>query len=91
MRSKGLLLAAMSMAVMGESLMNNDLGSHPNNTNKDSACDEKESDVPEGYKRLYFNKEGRCSRGQHTVYFDVTDESVAAEKFANWLKKQHKA
>ena len=91
MRSKGLFLAAISMAVMGESMLNNNLASSPNNTNKkDGVFDEQEPDIPEGYKRLYFNEQGKCSRGQHTVYFDVTDESTATEKFAYWLQKQHK-
>ena len=85
MRSKGLFLAAISMAAMGGSFINNqntDVSNNPGNISGSSD----EPVVSEGFERYYFNRGGECGRGRHTVYFDAVNRNSAMEKFENWLK-----
>ncbi|UEG48666.1 hypothetical protein LK994_08455 [Ferruginibacter lapsinanis] len=86
MRSKGLLLAAMSMALMGENMK----GNKTVNKLKDVVDDNISEEPPlhQGCSRFYFNKDGLCSKGQHTVYFDVLNDSNANEEFEFWLNTQ---
>lgn len=86
MRSKGLLLAAMSMALMGGNLKSE-------NTNKLKNVvgnDDKDGEPPlrQGCRRYYFNKNGLCEKGEHTVYFDVLNDTNANEEFEFWLTTQ---
>ncbi len=85
MRSKGLFLAAMSMAVMGDSFINNQ---YPDQINKPGGLNGPSDEplVSEGLERFYFNKNGECVKGRHSVYFDETNKKSALEKFEIWLK-----
>ena len=83
MRSKGLLLAAMSMAIMGERLTNDNSGVESN-----SRKNEAEPPLADGCKRFYFNKNGECKKGEHLVYFDVAGGISPNEKFKYWLSMQ---
>lgn len=47
----------------------------------------KETPVPKGCTRYYFNKEGICRKGEHLVYFDAIKERNAIKKWERWLNK----
>ncbi len=82
MKSKGLLLAAMAMAMKSESKSENSKIQYiSQEINKEKS---NETPVPFGFKRFYFNEDGECLRGEHTIYFDAIKRSYAYFKFERW-------
>ena len=84
---KGLLAAMIPLALMGESF-----GHIANDSNdlrpEDIDITPKETPIPKGCKRHYFNRYGECTKGQHLVYFDAMKKKSAIIKWERWLNMQ---
>ena len=81
MKSKGMLMAMMAMACMGESMM---YGSEERRTRpQDMSSSSKIKPIPAGCKEFVFESQF----GEFKTI--ALDENRAAKKFTKWLNKQN--
>lgn len=66
-------------------------GSPTSHLNRDNVrLNTKRPPVPRGCKRYFYNEDGICSDGVHTIYFDAMTERKAGEKYERWKQNQIK-
>lgn len=86
MKSKIGMLSVIA-AIMGGEHGN---GYHDVNnlTPKDIDVTPKDTPIPKGCKRYYYNKEGLCTKNDSKIYFDALKPSNAYKKYQKWLEVQ---
>jgi hypothetical protein len=89
MKTKGLLLAAMALSGMSENLTNANEIKYVHQNTGGTDITPKESSIPVGFQRYYFNKYGECQKGEHAVFFDAIKRSYAFVKFERWLSSNN--
>ncbi len=52
---------------------------------KDIDVTPKNKPIPNGCKRYYFNDNGLCNEGEHTIFFDCLKKETAYKKFSKYL------